>query len=76
MSLESDLLLKIIYRRNVLSVVHRKKFLKRLIMMITKEFISKATLSVIPACLESFRLVRNREERCWTSQHDRILICM
>ena len=29
--------------------------------------------SVIPACLESFRLVRNREERSWTSQDDRDL---
>jgi hypothetical protein len=28
---------------------------------------------VIPACLESFRLVRNREERSWTSQDDREL---
>ena len=30
-------------------------------------------LVVIPACLESFRLVRNREERSWTSQDDRDL---
>ena len=28
---------------------------------------------VIPACLESFRLVRNHEERSWTNQDDRHL---
>ena len=28
---------------------------------------------VIPACLESFRILRNHEERSWTSQDDRKL---
>jgi len=39
-----------------------------------KKSLSKTTFTVIPACLESFRLVRNRKERCWTSQHDKIVV--
>ena len=36
----------------------------------TKEFISKTTFTVIPACLESFPLWESKEGR-WTSQHDK-----
>ncbi|MBA3060986.1 MAG: NAD-dependent epimerase/dehydratase family protein, partial [Nitrospirae bacterium] len=39
---------------------------------VTKEAISKNTFTVIPACRESFLLVRNREEGLRTSRNDNL----